>query len=111
MGSAKKRLQYAYDSRGNRRSLVDPDGGRFTYAFDILSRITQVLNPQGDRTSYSYDAGGRRTLKKLANGTRASFTYDAASNLTALANLKSDGTVISRFDYGYDKTGNRTRVA
>ncbi len=110
MGSPKKRLQYTYDSRGNRRSLVDPDGGRFTYAYDGMNRITQVQNPQGDRTSYSYDAGGRRTLKRLANGTRASFTYDAASNLTTLCNLKDTGTVISRFDYGYDKTGNRTGV-
>ncbi len=47
MGSPKKRLQYTYDSRGNRRSLVDPDGGRFTYAYDGMNRITQVQNPGG----------------------------------------------------------------
>ncbi|REJ91482.1 MAG: hypothetical protein DWQ34_15095, partial [Planctomycetota bacterium] len=41
---------------------------------------------------------------------RTSFTYDAAGNLTRLANLKSDGTTISSFDYDYDKVGNRTAV-
>ena len=53
---------------------------------------------------------GRRTVKKLANGTRASFTYDAANRLTKLANLKSDGTTISSFEYKYDRAGNRTSV-
>ncbi len=110
MGSPKKRLQYLYDSRGNRRALVDQDGGRFSYTYDAVNRITQVINPQGDRTSYSYDAAGRRTLKRMANGTRASFSYDPAGNLTGLYNLKSNGDVISSFDYQYDRVGNRTAV-
>ncbi len=53
MGSPQKRLQYKYDSRGNRRLLVDPNGGRFTYAYDSSDRIASVLSPQGERTSYS----------------------------------------------------------
>jgi YD repeat-containing protein len=110
MGSPKKRIQYRFDAVGNRVGMTDPDGGRFTYAYDAVNRITQVINPQGERTSYAYDAGGRRTVKKLANGTRASFSYDAASNLTRLANLKSDGTTISSFNYDYDRVGNRTAV-
>ncbi|MGD9712405.1 MAG: RHS repeat domain-containing protein [Thermomicrobiales bacterium] len=106
----KKRIQYTYDAAGNRRTMVDPDGGRFTYAYDGLHRIAHLVNPQNERTTYAYDAAGRRTVKKLANGTRASFTYDVANNLTRLANLKSDGTTISSFDYAYDNTGNRTAV-
>ncbi|MCA8990770.1 MAG: RHS repeat-associated core domain-containing protein [Planctomycetaceae bacterium] len=110
MGSPKKRVQYRYDSVGNRSLMIDPDGGRTTYAYDALSRLTSLVNPQGERTTYAYDAAGRRTVKKLANGTRASFTYDAASRLTTLANLKSDNTVISKFDYQYDAVGNRKSV-
>src|SRR5262245_29278005 len=41
----------------------------------------------------NYDAAGRR-----------------ASQLTNLANMKSDGSYISKYDYKYDATGNRTRV-
>ena len=37
-------------------------------------------------------------------------TYDDANRLTNLYNLKSDGSVISNFDYGYDNTENRTHV-
>ncbi len=110
MGSSIKRIQYRYDSVGNRIGMTDPDGGRFTYAYDGVNRISHLVNPQGDRTSYAYDPAGRRTVKKLANGTRASFSYDSASNLTRLANLKSDGTTISSFDYDYDRVGNRTAV-
>ena len=65
MGSTIKTLRYVYDTRGNRKALIDQDGGRFTY--DAVNRISQVQNPQGDRTSYRYD---RRTLKKMASGTR-----------------------------------------
>ncbi len=111
MGSSKKRIQYRYDAVGNRSLMIDPDGGRTTYSYDSLKRIKSLINPQGERTSYSYDADGRRTVKKLANGTRASFTYDDASNVTTLANLKSDHSVISKFDYKYDKASNRIEVA
>ncbi|WP_417850320.1 RHS repeat domain-containing protein [Thalassoglobus sp.] len=111
MGSAKKTISYRYDANRNRTLMIDPDGGRTTYSYDALNRITSLINPQGERTTYAYDAKGRRTVKKLANGARASFTYDAANRITTLANLKSDNTVISKFDYKYDNVGNRTEVA
>ena len=36
--------------------------------------------------------------------------YDAAGRITKVANLKSDNSVLSSFDYAYDNVGNRTRV-
>lgn len=90
--------------------MRDPDGGRFTYSYDAADRIEWLSNPQSDRTSYAYDDAGRRTLKKLAHGTRASYTHDAADNLTKLYNLKSDGSVISSFEYQCDSVGNRMNV-
>ena len=110
MGNLAKRIQYRYDTRGNRQSLIDPDGGRFTYAYDARNRIQSVQNPQGDRTTYSYDVRNRRTETRLANGTRTSYVYDAVSNLRGLSNLKSDGSAISDLQYSYDRTGNRTSV-
>lgn len=38
------------------------------------------------------------------------YSYDPAGQLTRLANVKSDDSVISTFDYSYDKVGNRTGV-
>jgi RHS repeat-associated protein len=110
MGSSTKTIRYVYDSRGNRKALVDHDGGRTTYVYDNVNRLKSVENAQNQRTTYSYDGANRRTLKEMANGTRASFAYDPAGNLTKLYNLKNDGTVLSSFDYAYDKVGNRTAV-
>lgn len=110
MSSMTKIVRYEYDAVGNRKLMVDPDGGRFTYAYDSLNRISHLVNPQAEHTTYAYDANGRRTLKLLANGTRASFIYDDADNLITLGNLKSDGSIISQFDYQYDKAGSRTAV-
>ena len=107
---ANKTITFAYDAVGRRTLLIEPDGGRFTYVYDAAGRIDHLFNPQNDRNTWLYDAAGRVTTMTLANGTRAAYIYDAADRLTRLANLKSDGTVISRFDYGYDAVRNRTRV-
>jgi RHS repeat-associated protein len=108
---AGKRLTYSYDGVGQRTLLRDPDGGRTTYTWDDAGRITKLINPWAERTSWSYDNASRRTVQYLANGIRASYSYDAADRLKRLANIKSDGTTISSFDYAVDAVGNRTRVA
>lgn len=51
---------------------------------------------------------GKANLLAMRNDT--SFSYNAAHELTSLYNLKSNASVISSFDYGYDDAGNRTRV-
>jgi len=43
----------------------------------------------------------------MANDTRAEMTYDEADRLTVLANLKPDDSVLTKFTYTYDNTGNR----
>jgi len=111
MDGSPKTIQYAYDSAGNRAYMIDPDGGRFTYAYDANGQLTSLINPQQERTSFVYDAIGQRTVKLLANGTRASYSYDANGNTTQVANLKSDNTTISSFDYQYNANNNRTTIA
>ncbi|MFT3881779.1 MAG: hypothetical protein QM703_19235 [Gemmatales bacterium] len=69
-----------------------------------------VCNPQSERSTFSYDVIDRRTLTKLANRVRASMTYDNADRLTILANVKADSSYVSRYDYAYDNTQNKTRV-
>ena len=104
------RITYAYDAISQRSVMTAPTGFRFTYSYDAAQRINRIINPEGDRTTYAYDAASRRLVKKLANGARASFTYDTVDNLTVLANMQTDGSYISRYDYRYDPTGNRYAV-
>ncbi len=45
-----------------------------------------------------------------ANGTEAELEYDDVAQLTKLVNKESDATVISSFEYEYDKAGSRTKL-
>ncbi|MFO0812018.1 MAG: hypothetical protein U0796_02300 [Gemmatales bacterium] len=105
-----KRITYAYDAVGQRAKMREPDGGRFTYWYDGVGQITRLLNPFQENTTFTYDVAGRRTMQKLANRVRASYSYDAADRLTTLANVRADGTYVSKYDYAYDNTMNKTRV-
>jgi RHS repeat-associated protein len=69
-----------------------------------------LINPQGYRTSWTHDAGDRVKVQYLGNSTRASYSYDDANRILKLANIRTDATTISSFDYAYDSVGNRTRV-
>lgn len=107
---AGKRITHIYDSLGRQSAMIEPEGGRFTYNFDAAGRLDHLLNPQGDRTTTVYDAGGRITLNTSANGTKATYIYDSAGRITRLANLKSDETALSQFDYAYEVVGNGLHV-
>ena len=71
--------------------------------------MTWLVNPVGERTTWAYDNLNRPIQQYLANG-RATHVYDSDGRLTRLANLKSDSTIISSFDYTYDNAGIRTSV-
>jgi YD repeat-containing protein len=105
-----KRITYSHTALGQRKVMIEPEGGRFSYVYDDATQLKYLENPQNQRTSYAYDTASRVTVQKLANGTRASYTYDDDNRLTRLANLTSTPTTLSSFDYKYDSVGNRTRV-
>lgn len=102
--------KYSYDAVGQRTKMREPDGGRFTYWYDGVGQITRLLNPFQENTTLTYDVAGRRTMQKLANRVRASYSYDTANRLTTLANVRADGTYVSRYDYAYDNIVNKIRV-
>ena len=105
-----KAITYSYDALSRKSQMNVLDAGIFTYSYDANNQLKTVQNPQNDRTTFSYDNAGRRVLKELANGTRATYLYDAAGNMTRIANLKSDNSVISQFDYQYDPVGNKIQI-
>jgi YD repeat-containing protein len=90
--------------------MMDPDGGLTTYQFDAAGRLDVASNPQSKRTTFSYDATGARTATRLGNGGIVSYLFDNAGRLTGVHNRKSDGSLISSFDYALDGAGNRLCV-
>src|SRR6185436_6430542 len=99
-------LSYTYDARGNRITMVDPQGGVTAYAYDLLGRMTRITDPQLQSTAYSYDADSRISRVDLPNGVSSLLTYDAGGRLTSLVHQRGSAE-LARFDYTYDGRGQR----
>ncbi len=104
-------LAFNYDGAGRRTRMLAGDGFAVNYAYDAQGRLSQVTDAAGNtNVTYNYDAGGRLANKQLGNGALATYQYDAANQIVRLVNQAPDGSILSRFDYAYDKLGRRTRL-
>lgn len=98
-------LEFTYDARGSRKTMVDPQGRTTEYSYDALLRLTS-LKARGATTTYSYDGFSRRTGLAYPNGLSAVFGYDESNRLNDI-NLLNGAAGIARFTYTHDKVGNR----
>jgi len=60
--------------------------------------------------AYTYDNVGRLARKDLSNDGTTVYSYTSAGLLESVVNRASNGTVQSRFDYGYDSLGHVTSL-
>ncbi len=56
------------------------------------------------------DANCNRASVRYPNGVTTTYAYDALNRLTVLESQRSDGTVVSRYQYTLGAAGNRTRI-
>ena len=78
---------YAYDSRGNRTSVIDPINGSAhptTFTYDAMSRLTGITYPDGTSASFAYDSRGRRISATDQNGKTTTYAYDDADRLISV---------------------------
>ena len=62
-------------------------------------------------TTFTYDALGRRTSITYPNGTKAIYTYsNCCGELLSLVNQKSNGEIISSYEYTHDNVSNRVSM-
>ncbi|MCS0637856.1 LamG domain-containing protein [Streptomyces sp. LP05-1] len=104
---------YAYDVN-NKVTSVDygPGKAKRTFSYDALEQITgdRLTSASGKQVSsltYGWDENGNMTSKKTAGVAGASdntYTYDWSDRITSWNN--GSATEV----YGYDASGNRTRV-
>ena len=99
-------IGYTYDTRGNRITMVDPQGGVTSYVYDLLGRMTRITDPQQQSTVYSYDVDSRVSRVDLPNGVSSLLTYDVGGRLTSLVHQRGNAE-LARFDYTYDGRGQR----
>lgn len=105
-----KKLAYTYDPNGNRKSLEDPDKKVTRYDYDALNRLTAVTLAGAGVTTYDYFRDSRLKRVTYPNASVAAYTYDAAARTQTLDNRQTGAAApLSRFEYTYDKNGNRTQ--
>ncbi|WP_406698318.1 MBG domain-containing protein [Singulisphaera sp. Ch08] len=104
-------LSFTYCTCGRRTSSTDETGYRIDYEYDALGRLQSLTDSNGTMlVRYHFDSAGNLAKKTLANGVETTYTYDAAGQILSLVNLAPGGTVLSRFDYTYDRRGLRTSM-
>ena len=99
---------YAYDSRGNRTSVIDPINGSAhptTFAYDAMSRLTGITYPNGTSVSFGYDYRGRRISATDQNNKTTTYAYDDADRLISVTDAADNLT-----QYTYDTEDNLTSI-
>jgi len=102
---------YTYDEAGRLVQRTEQDGFTIGYSYDEASRLARVADGS-DATivRYAYDPSGKLSRKELGSGAFTTYSYDAAGQVTEQVNYNRDGTVLSRFTYTYDLSGNPVTI-
>ncbi|MFI1175166.1 LamG-like jellyroll fold domain-containing protein [Streptomyces melanogenes] len=125
---------YGYDTAGRLSTLDDAaTGNRLTYTYGKLNEISQIkYGATGQTRTYSYDSAHRLTGDTLMQGATGlasiGYGYDKNGNLTSKTTTGVPGAASHTYtydyanrlsswnngstttNYGYDASGNRTRV-
>lgn len=117
---ANSAISYSYDNLGRTTNRsINGANNSTTWAYDAMHRITSEVNPLGT-FGYSYvddQSGSSKGTTRISsisypNSQVTNFGYyDNAGDqrLQQISNLKSDGTALSQFSYGYNSAGEITQ--
>ncbi len=102
-----KIVGYSYDIPHNTRTITYPGGKVVKEITNPRGSLARVEDSGGQAiVQYTYDAAGRTQTKNYANGITTDFTNNANGWITTM-DYKKGTTSILRFQYGFDKEGNR----
>lgn len=114
-------VNYSYDNNGNRLSVgTDPVLSTSTfnsttnYTYDTRNRVktasatsTPLSTGAGTATTnFDYYADGKKKTVSYPNGAKEEYEYYPTNRVKTLTN-SLNSAVISKFDYSYDRNGNR----
>jgi RHS repeat-associated protein len=107
----------AYDLRGRKISMVDPDMGIWSYAYNAAGELTTQTDAKGQITSMQYDPLGRLVQREErvsagANPVVTTWAYDTASgaaigklHTVTISGDNANASVGNNETYSYDSLG------
>jgi RHS repeat-associated protein len=81
--------QLEYDSLGQVKKTIDPEGNTRQYAYDRDGNLRKYTDPRGNSTSYEVDAAGNLTKSTDALGRLQTYQYDKVGNLTQVTDARA----------------------
>jgi RHS repeat-associated protein len=99
-------ITYEYDAAGRRTGMIAAGQPKAEYQYDLADRLVRLLQGS-DVVDFDYDLAGRLVGTTLPNGIKAAYAYNASSQVTGIAWVKPDNTLLGNLGYGYDALGRR----
>lgn len=99
----------AYDKRGRKTSMTDPDMGQWSYTYNTFDELVSQTDAKGQTTTMSYDVLGRMTqrvdLADTASPQTSTWTYGNSAASKNVGKLVSVAGPSSSRSYIYDSLG------
>jgi RHS repeat-associated protein len=97
-------IGYEYDAADRRISMTVAGQAKIEYQYDLIDRLQRIL--QGSEiVEFDYDDANRLIETTLPNGVKGGYAYNLAGQVTGIAWLKPDGTLLGDLGYGYNDVG------
>ncbi len=103
-----REVSYRWGTMGEREQITYPDGRRVSYEYDERSRLSRLSDGEQE-VRYAYDQEGRLTEKTGPDHICTSYRYNSMGYLESLVHQR-DGSILEKYEYEYDLSGNRTAV-
>jgi RHS repeat-associated protein len=105
--TAQGSVGYEYDDAGRREAMTPAGQPRIEYEYDDADRLQRIL--QGSEVvEFDYDDADRLIETVLPNGIQTGYAYNDSNQVTGIAWLKPDSTLLGDLGYGYNDVGRRT---
>ncbi len=102
-GDAATTITLAYDERGRKISMDDPDMGYWTYAYDAYGQLIQQTDAKGQVVTMDYDQLGRLVRRQETEGITTWQYGDTSAPLGSIGKLlvESNGAVSKTYEYDH----------
>ena len=94
-----------YDDRGKMISMTDPYGNKYTYGYDDRGNMISETNPSDGKYTYEYDDRGNMISETYPDGYKSTYEYDDRGNM--ISKTYPSGY---KYTYEYDDRGNMISV-